>query len=133
MPAPFRFNGRTEIAGVNPLTALLVRLTISPMLPKVDFGALHQVKSHWRGIGVTPSVKRCVEPFTMALLGWLFVRGVFAADLPPDQPGADVAGLFFLAVIVLFGFNSGAAPGTVCPWSRGSMPREAGANRKPLR
>lgn len=113
MPGPSQFDGRREIAGVNPLTALLVRLTIIPVLPKVDFGALHRVKCHWRGIGVTPSVERCVEPFTMALLGCLFVRGVFAADLPPDQPGADVAGLFFLAAIVLFRFNSGAALGTV--------------------
>jgi ACR3 family arsenite transporter len=83
---------------------------IIPMLLKVDFGALHQVKSHWRGIGVTLFINWAVKPFSMALLGWIFVRHVFAPWLPAAQADSYVAGLILLA----------AAPCTamVFVWSR---------------
>ena len=57
---------------------------IIPMLLKVDFGALQQVRQHWRGIGVTLFVNWAVKPFSMALLGWIFIRHVFAPWLPAD-------------------------------------------------
>jgi ACR3 family arsenite transporter len=70
---------------------------IIPMLLKIDFGALHQVRAHSRGIGVTLFVNWAVKPFSMAFLGWLFIRHVFAAYLPQDQLDSYIAGLILLA------------------------------------
>jgi ACR3 family arsenite transporter len=67
------------------------------MLLKIDFGALHQVKAHSRGIGVTLFVNWAVKPFSMAFLGWLFIRHVFAAYLPSEQIDSYIAGLILLA------------------------------------
>jgi ACR3 family arsenite transporter len=80
------------------------------MLLKVDFGALHQVKEHWRGISVTLFINWAVKPFSMALLAWLFIRHLFAPLLPPEQIDSYIAGLILLA----------AAPCTamVFVWSR---------------
>jgi ACR3 family arsenite transporter len=110
MPGVFQAVGRLELAQVNLPVAVLIWLMIIPMLLKVDFGALHQVAAHWRGIGVTLFINWAVKPFSMALLGWLFVRGIFAPFLPADQLDAYIAGLILLA----------AAPCTamVFVWSR---------------
>ncbi|MCM3352045.1 bile acid:sodium symporter, partial [Bacillus velezensis] len=70
---------------------------IIPMLIKIDFGAMAQVKGHWRGIGVTLFVNWLVKPFSLALLGWIFVRHVFAAWLPAAQLDSYIAGLILLA------------------------------------
>jgi ACR3 family arsenite transporter len=70
---------------------------IIPMLLKIDFGALGQVKSHARGIGVTPFINWAVNPFSMALLGWIFIRHVFAPYLPADQIDSYIGGLILLA------------------------------------
>ena len=109
-PQPFQAVGHMEVAKVNLPVAVLIWLMIIPMLLKVDFGALHQVKEHWRGVGVTLFINWAVKPFSMALLGWLFIRGVFADYLPADQHDAYIAGLILLA----------AAPCTamVFVWSR---------------
>ena len=77
-PALFQAVGRMEVARVNIPVGLLIWVMIIPMLVKIDFGALQQVKSHWRGIGVTLLVNWAVKPFSMALLAWVFVRHVFA-------------------------------------------------------
>ena len=110
LPGPVQAVGRMEIARVNLPVGLLIWVMIVPMLLKVDFGALHQVASHWRGIGVTLFVNWAVKPFSMALLAWLFVRHVFAPYLPEAQLDSYVAGLILLA----------AAPCTamVFVWSR---------------
>ena len=110
LPGPFHAIGRWEIAQVNLPVGLLIWVMIIPMLLKVDFGALHQVRAHWRGIGVTLFVNWAVKPFSMALLGWIFIRQVFAPYLPPTQLDSYLAGLILLA----------AAPCTamVFVWSR---------------
>ena len=77
--------GRLEIAQVNLPVGVLIWLMIIPMLMKVDFGAVGQVRQHWRGIGVTLFVNWAVKPFSMAFLGWLFIRQVFAPWLPAGQ------------------------------------------------
>jgi ACR3 family arsenite transporter len=97
IPAPFEFLGHLEIAKVNLPVALLIWLMIIPMLLKIDFGALAQVREHWRGIGVTLFVNWAVKPFSMALLAWIFIRNAFAAWLPPDQIESYIAGLILLA------------------------------------
>ena len=67
-----------EVAQVNLPVGVLIWVMIIPMLVKVDFGALGEVRQHVRGIGVTLFVNWLVKPFSMALLGWLFVRQLFA-------------------------------------------------------
>ena len=109
-PGPFQGIGGLEVAQVNLPVAVLIWLMIIPMLLRVDFGALQQMKEHWRGIGVTLFINWAVKPFSMALLGWLFIRGLFAPYLPPEQLDAYIAVLILLA----------AAPCTamVFVWSR---------------
>ncbi|MCG8994165.1 ACR3 family arsenite efflux transporter [Laribacter hongkongensis] len=110
MPGVFHSIAAMEIARVNLPVGLLIWVMIIPMLVKVDFGALHEVRQHVRGIGVTLFVNWLVKPFSMALLGWLFVRHLFAPWLPADQTDSYIAGLILLA----------AAPCTamVFVWSR---------------
>jgi arsenite transporter len=86
-----------EIAKVNFPVAILIWLMIIPMLVKIDFAALSQVTQHWRGIGVTLFINWAVKPFSMALLGWLFVGWLFRPWLPADQINSYVAGLILLA------------------------------------
>jgi len=109
-PSVFQTIGRLELARVNLPVAALIWLMVVPMLLKVDFGALHEVRRHWRGIGVTLFINWGVKPFSMALLGWLFIRHAFVRWLPADQLDAYIAGLILLA----------AAPCTamVFVWSR---------------
>ena len=96
-PAPFHAIGAMEVAQVNLPVALLIWLMIIPMLLRIDFAALHQVKEHWRGIAVTIGVNWLVKPFSMALLGTLFVGSLFRAYLPADQIDSYIAGLILLA------------------------------------
>ena len=97
MPAPFQALGQMEVAQVNLPVGLLIWVMIIPMLMKIDFAALHQVKSHWKGIGVTLFVNWAVKPFSMALLAWIFIRHLFAPYLPAEQLDSYVAGLILLA------------------------------------
>ena len=109
-PTAFQALGRLEVAKVNLPVGLLIWIMIVPMLVKVDFSALREVRQHVRGIGVTLVVNWLVKPFSMALLAWLFVRQLFAPWLPAAQLDSYVAGLILLA----------AAPCTamVFVWSR---------------
>jgi ACR3 family arsenite transporter len=97
LPGVFHAISSLEIAKVNIPVGVLVWVMIIPMLLKIDFGALHQVRAHSRGIGVTLFVNWAVKPFSMAFLGWLFIRHVFAAYLPQDQLDSYIAGLILLA------------------------------------
>lgn len=96
-PTAFETVGRMEVAQVNIPVGVLIWVMIIPMLVKIDFGAMAQVKGHWRGIGVTLFVNWLVKPFSMALLGWIFIRHVFAPYLPAAQLDSYVAGLILLA------------------------------------
>ncbi|PLX45455.1 MAG: arsenical-resistance protein, partial [Hyphomicrobiales bacterium] len=96
-PGLFQALGHMEIARVNIPVALLIWLMIVPMLLKVDFTALHQVREHWRGIGVTLFINWAVKPFSMALLGWLFIGWLFRPYLPAGQIDSYIAGLIILA------------------------------------
>jgi ACR3 family arsenite transporter len=97
VPGVFAALGAAEIARVNFVVAALIWLMIVPMLLKVDFGALSHVRAHAKGMGVTLFVNWAVKPFSMALLAWVFVRGVFAPLLPAGQLDSYVAGLILLA------------------------------------
>ncbi len=110
LPSLFQAVAALEIARVNLPVGLLIWVMIIPMLVKVDFAALGEVRKHAKGIGVTLFVNWMVKPFSMALLGWLFIRQLFAPLLPADQLDSYIAGLILLA----------AAPCTamVFVWSR---------------
>lgn len=110
LPDVFQVIGRMQYAQVNLPVGLLIWVMIIPMLVKVDFSALHEVRQHVRGIGVTLFVNWLVKPFSMAFLGWLFIRNLFAPLLPLEQIDSYIAGLILLA----------AAPCTamVFVWSR---------------
>ncbi len=110
LPDAFQAIGRFEVAQVNIPVGLLIWVMIIPMLVKVDFGALDEVRQHVKGIGVTLFVNWLVKPFSMAFLAWLFIRNLFSPMLPPEQLDSYIAGLILLA----------AAPCTamVFVWSR---------------
>lgn len=93
----FKAIGTAEIAKVNMPVAALIWLMIIPMLIKVDFAALGQVGRHWRGIGVTLFINWIIKPFGMAVLGWLFIGGLFRPYLPAEQIESYIAGLIILA------------------------------------
>ena len=97
MPGVFHAIGAAEIARVNIPVAVLIWLMIIPMLVKIDFAALAQVREHWRGIGVTLFINWAVKPFSMAALAWLFVGTLFRPYLPADQINSYIAGLIILA------------------------------------
>jgi len=109
-PGAFQAIGRMEVAQVNLPVGVLIWVMVIPMLMKVDFAALGEVRQHMRGLGVTLVVNWLVKPFSMAFLGWLFIRQWFAPWLPADQIDSYIAGLILLA----------AAPCTamVFVWSR---------------
>ena len=96
-PSAFQAFGKMEIAQVNIPVAILIWLMVIPMLLKIDFSTLHHVKEHWRGVGVTLFINWAVKPFSMALLGWIFIRGLFSDWLPADQIDSYIAGLIILA------------------------------------
>ncbi|KAA9367279.1 ACR3 family arsenite efflux transporter [Ochrobactrum quorumnocens] len=96
-PTVFHTIGSAEIAKVNIPVAILIWLMIIPMLLKIDFSALRQVTEHWRGIGVTLFINWAVKPFSMALLGWLFIGWLFRPYLPSGQIDSYIAGLIILA------------------------------------
>lgn len=96
-PAAFQALARLEFAQVNIPVGILIWVMIIPMLIRIDFGALAQVRSQWRGIGVTLFINWMVKPFSMAFLGWLFIRHVFARWLPVEQLDSYIAGLILLA------------------------------------
>ena len=96
-PALFHAVGTAELAHVNLPVAALIWLMIIPMLIKVDFAAMAEVRRHWRGIGVTLFINWAIKPFSMALLGWLFVGYLFRPWLPADQIESYIAGLILLA------------------------------------
>ncbi|WP_409449394.1 ACR3 family arsenite efflux transporter [Acidovorax temperans] len=109
-PGAFQAIGGMEVAQVNLPVGVLIWVMVIPMLMKVDFAALGEVRQHMRGIGVTLVVNWLVKPFSMAFVGWLFIRQWFAPWLPADQIDSYIAGLILLA----------AAPCTamVFVWSR---------------
>ncbi|WP_349617190.1 ACR3 family arsenite efflux transporter [Azotobacter salinestris] len=108
-PAAAHAVGALEIAHVNLPVGLLIWVMIVPMLMKIDFGALHEVRRQKAGMGITLFVNWAVKPFTMALFGWLFLKHVFAPWLPAGEIDSYMAGLILL----------GAAPCTamVFVWS----------------
>ncbi|KHO65333.1 MULTISPECIES: ACR3 family arsenite efflux transporter [Pseudomonas] len=108
-PSAAQAIGALEVAKVNLPVGVLIWVMIIPMLMKIDFGALHEVRQQKAGMGVTLFVNWAVKPFSMALIGWLFIKVLFADWLPAGELDSYMAGLILL----------GAAPCTamVFVWS----------------
>ena len=109
-PDVFRTAGAMEFAQINLPVGVLIWVMIIPMLIRVDFRVLSELRQHVRGVGVTLFVNWFMKPFSMALLGWIFIEQLFAPLLPAEQIESYIAGLILLA----------AAPCTamVFVWSR---------------
>ncbi|SOC22947.1 arsenite transporter, ACR3 family [Stappia indica] len=97
LPGVFGAIASAEVAQVNLPVAVLIWLMIVPMLLRVDFASLAQVGTFWRGIGVTLFINWAVKPFSMALLGWLFIGFLFRPWLPEGEIDSYIAGLIILA------------------------------------
>jgi ACR3 family arsenite transporter len=97
LPGLFGLIATAEFAHVNLVVAGLIWLMIVPMLLKIDFAALGEVRRHWKGIGVTLFINWAVKPFSMALLATLFIGWIFAPLLPAGQISSYIAGLILLA------------------------------------
>ena len=97
LPGVFDTLGAVEVARVNLPVAVLIWLMILPMLLKIDFNSLKDVRQHWKGVGVTLFINWGVKPFSMALLAWIFIRHLFAGWLPMEQLDSYIAGLIILA------------------------------------
>ena len=97
VPQAFETIAAAEIARVNLPVAALVWLMIIPMLLKIDLGALGSVRQHWKGVGVTLFINWAVKPFSMALLGTVFLGWLFRPLLPAGEVSSYIAGLILLA------------------------------------
>lgn len=109
-PAVFTTLSAIEYAHVNLVVAVLIWAMVYPMMVAVDFGSLSHVADQPRGLLITLAVNWLVKPFTMAVLGVLFFKHVFADFIPPADADSYIAGLILL----------GAAPCTamVFVWSQ---------------
>ncbi len=82
---------------INMPIAILIWLMITPMMMKVDFGAIRNVGRKPAGLAVTLVVNWLVKPFSMAFLAWLFFRLIFAAFITPAEADQYIAGCIILA------------------------------------
>ena len=97
LPGAFQTISAAEIAQVNFPVAILIWLMIIPMLVRIDFAALSQIREYWRGIGVTLFINWAVKPFSMAAFGWIFIGYLFRPYLMPELIDGYIAGLIILA------------------------------------
>ncbi|EZP69791.1 Arsenic transporter [Sphingomonas paucimobilis] len=97
LPGLFGAIAAAEVARVNLVVAVLIWLMIVPMLLKIDLAALGSVRQHWKGVGLTLFINWAVKPFSMALLGTLFLGWLFRPLLPQAEIGSYIAGLILLA------------------------------------
>ena len=117
LPGVFDTLGAVEVARVNLPVAVLIWLMILPMLLKIDFNSLKDVRQHWKGVGVTLFINWGVKPFSMALLAWIFIRHLFAGWMPMEQLDSYIAGLIILAaapctaMVFVWSNLSGGHPG----------------------
>ena len=97
LPSLFGAIASAEVARVNLVVAVLIWLMIIPMLLKIDLRALGSARQHWKGVGVTLFINWAVKPFSMALLGTLFLGWLFRPLLPAAEVSSYIAGLILLA------------------------------------
>ena len=97
-PALFASVARLELYHVNLVVAVLIWIMIYPMMVQIDFSALRHVGDRPRGLLLTIVVNWLIKPFTMAALGWLFFRVLFADLVDPETATEYIAGMILLGV-----------------------------------
>ena len=110
VPGLFQALAGLEYANVNFPVAILIWAMVWPMMIGVDFTSLARVGEKPKGLIITLVVNWLIKPFTMAALGVLFFKHVFAGFIPAADAEGYIAGLILL----------GAAPCTamVFVWSQ---------------
>lgn len=116
IPTTIQILGNLSVNQINLPIAVLIWLMIIPMLIRIDLSEIHHVKTHWRGILITLGVNWVVKPFSMAFLGWFFLKHVFVAYVPSREIDHYIAGLIILsaapctAMVFVWSYLSGGAP-----------------------
>lgn len=98
MPNAFEVIATLEYAHVNLVIAVLIWLMIYPMMIQVDFSSIKDVGKKPKGLVLTLVVNWLVKPFSMAFLGWLFFKGLFADWVDPQTATEYIAGMILLGV-----------------------------------
>ena len=97
-PGIFATIASVEYAHVNLVIAVLIWLMIYPMMVQIDFTSLKDVGKKPKGLALTLVINWLIKPFTMALLGWLFFKGLFADWVDPQTATEYIAGMILLGV-----------------------------------
>ena len=97
-PELFAMAARAQFAQVNVIVAVLIWVMIYPMMIQIDFGALRKAGDRPKGLALTLVINWLIKPFTMAALGWLFFRVVFADWVEPANATEYIAGMILLGV-----------------------------------
>ncbi|EOV1171760.1 ACR3 family arsenite efflux transporter [Vibrio fluvialis] len=97
-PQAFAAIAGLELAHVNIVIAVLIWLMIFPMMVQIDFSSLKDVGKKPKGLVLTLVINWLVKPFTMALLGWLFFKGLFVDWVDPQTASEYIAGMILLGV-----------------------------------
>jgi ACR3 family arsenite transporter len=98
MPALFTAIATLEYAHVNLVVAVLIWAMIYPMMIQVDFAAIKDVGKKPKGLALTLTINWLIKPFSMALLGWLFFKILFAGWVDPQSASEYIAGMILLGV-----------------------------------
>jgi arsenite transporter len=98
IPGAFRVIATLEYAHVNLVVAVFIWVMIYPMMVQIDFASVREVGRKPRGLILTIVVNWLIKPFTMAILGWLFFRVVFADFVDPQTANEFIAGMILLGV-----------------------------------
>ena len=97
-PDAFAVIASIEYAHVNLVIAVLIWLMIYPMMVQIDFSSLKDVGKKPKGLALTLVINWLIKPFTMAFLGWLFFKGLFADWVDPQTATEYIAGMILLGV-----------------------------------
>jgi len=98
VPALFTAVAALEYAHVNLVVAVLIWAMIYPMMIQVDFAAIKDVGKKPKGLALTLTINWLIKPFSMALLGWLFFKILFAGWVDPQSASEYIAGMILLGV-----------------------------------
>lgn len=98
MPGFFAAVAKLELAHVNLVVAVLIWVMIYPMMVQINFAAISDIGKKPKGLILTLIINWLIKPFSMALLGWLFFRVLFADLVDPESAGEYIAGMILLGV-----------------------------------
>jgi len=97
-PALFAFIAGLELAHVNLIVAVLIWIMIYPMMVQIDFSSIKDIGKKPQGIILTIVINWLIKPFSMAFMGWLFFKVIFAGWIDPQTAEQYIAGMILLGV-----------------------------------